>query len=222
MKPNVNILYIICFIILCTLSGCGTICFESEKEEASQIRVVNPSYHLMLNKFNQCQSFTGYYYSSGGLFHFINDLSDFFCVNCKPRCLLIKAKNEAFEKGANFVVEQSYIQYGESWHYEVTPYKCPFDDYTPDKIKFLAIKNMDPSDEELQSIECPLGEKPVEIYAEYVSTSAGHFSKEINIYNYGWNLARKKDAEWVLISDFKRMDTNPLPFQSKVLLFKCK
>lgn len=72
-----------------------------------------------------CTSNAGYIHCDGGWFSWIQNSIDFFCISCKPKCLVKKAKNDAIRDGANFVVKSHYSHAGETFCVSVTPYHCP-------------------------------------------------------------------------------------------------
>lgn len=114
--------------LLFLVKGCSTVCFFKPESGAQEITTIR--FHAYRFRRNEpikdiCTPKDGYNYCDGGRFTWIKKSIDFFCINCKPRCLVKKAKNDATIDDANFVVESPYNHAGETFCVSVTPYHCP-------------------------------------------------------------------------------------------------
>ena len=128
---------IVFFLSFLLLQGCSTTCFVREAPNSEQVDVLysphfgsefqtedNSKSVRRQDIDNYCQKISGYSYSKGPFLLDPANISNLFCVNCKPKCLVKLAKNDAFKESGNLVtwIYSPYIHGG--YRSYITSYTC--------------------------------------------------------------------------------------------------
>jgi len=124
---------ILSLIFLVFLSGCSTVCFVANDTDISEITTLqlhwlddaDEQFYELINEVNEsCETISEYSHSDGGMFSSVIQPIQFFCINCKPRCLYKKAIRDLRFKKGNLVIDSTSLHSGETWITRVSSHNC--------------------------------------------------------------------------------------------------